>query len=197
MNYGDWKYSIGKVLRLFPGKTAGAIAKELGCSRTYAYKIQKELSTSGQLPGVEKRRGADGKERSVKRNVKQPLIPAVKDFGSDPASVQQTPAIRETTLKQHLPATHDTPKIEPFDFDTPSPVAARKNIEPSSSDLEREMNKMIYSLKKQISHYGQADRPYVLHRLKECLEIIEEEWEEAEQREPQNRQGVNCSKRDF
>ena len=79
MSYGDWKYCIGKALQLFPDKTPGAIAKDLECSRAYAYRIESELSTSGQLTKRKKRRGADGKVRSAKR----------KDKPSPPASPNQ------------------------------------------------------------------------------------------------------------
>jgi hypothetical protein len=71
LKYGDLKYIIKKALKRFPNKTAGAIAKEMGFSRTYAYQIEAELSASGQLTRPEKRKGADGRVRSTKRKNKQ------------------------------------------------------------------------------------------------------------------------------
>jgi len=67
LNYGDLKYCIEKALQMFPGKTPAVIARELGCSRSYAYRIDKELSASRQVKTGEKRTGVDGKERTVKR----------------------------------------------------------------------------------------------------------------------------------
>ena len=70
LKYGDWKYCIAKALRMFPHKTAGAIAKELGCHRSYVYRIEKELSTNRQLPKVDKKKGADGKTRKTNKESK-------------------------------------------------------------------------------------------------------------------------------
>jgi len=70
LKYGDWKYCIAKALRMFPDKTAGAIAKELGCHRSYVYRIEKELSTSGQLTKADKKKGADGKTRKTNKESK-------------------------------------------------------------------------------------------------------------------------------
>jgi hypothetical protein len=72
LNYGDLKFCVEKALKRFSDRTPGAIAKDLGCSRTYAYKIESELSTSGQLTKRKKRRGADGRVRSAKRKATQP-----------------------------------------------------------------------------------------------------------------------------
>jgi len=99
LNYGDWKYCITKALILFPGKTAGAVAIELGCGRSNAYKIQKELSTSGQLHNVEERIGADGRKRSVKRNSKQPDLTPFEESGSTPICNQQVDGIVRTQSK--------------------------------------------------------------------------------------------------
>ena len=74
LSYGDLKYCVEKALRLFLDKTPGAIARDLGCSRSYASKIGKELSTSGQLTVPETRKGADGRVRSVKRNAKKSTV---------------------------------------------------------------------------------------------------------------------------
>jgi len=67
MSADDLRFAIEKALKLCQGITPGVIAKELGCHRSYAYKIEKQLSTSRQLDKPDKRRGADGKERSSKR----------------------------------------------------------------------------------------------------------------------------------
>jgi hypothetical protein len=69
LSNGDIRFCIEKALIRFPDLTAGAIAKELGCGRSYAYEIENELSASGQLPEVEQRIGADGKVRSAKKKV--------------------------------------------------------------------------------------------------------------------------------
>jgi hypothetical protein len=71
LSSGDIRFCIEKALKRFPDLTAGAIAVELGCSRSRAYEIENELSASGQLEIPEKRTGADGKVRSVKRENKK------------------------------------------------------------------------------------------------------------------------------
>ena len=71
LSYCDLKYCIDKTLNRFHDLTAGAIAKILGCSRSYVYKIKKELSASGCLPDVRQRRGANGKTYRVKQRVEQ------------------------------------------------------------------------------------------------------------------------------
>ena len=70
MKYGDLKYAISKALGLSEGKTAGAIAKELGYTRSYVYRIEKELSTCGQLTDQGAKQGADGKVRKTTRKAK-------------------------------------------------------------------------------------------------------------------------------
>ena len=175
LSCGDWKYCISKALRLFPGKTPGAVAKELGCSRSYAYKIDKELSTSGQLPDLEKKVGADGKERSVNRKAKQSTVVPAKE--SDSAPVPAPPSKKETATSEPKP--QDSPKNDaPFVFVNTTPVAPMKSIKPSSPELESEMNKTIYNFRRQLSHHRQEDCPYVLYRLREFLEILGEEWDE-------------------
>ena len=66
---GDLKDCIKKAIALFPDKSPGVIAKELGCSRAYASRIDKEVSTSRQVNTGEKRHGTDGKKYPAqKRN---------------------------------------------------------------------------------------------------------------------------------
>ena len=88
MRYSDWKYCIGKALRLYPHKTAGAIAKELGCHRSYAYKIEHELSTMGQLVKTDKKCGADGKVRTTQPKSKKPPAPIENVDGDAPSTGQ-------------------------------------------------------------------------------------------------------------
>ena len=78
LNGNDLKLCITKALRLFSDKSPAVIAQEIGCSRSYAYKIETELSTSGQLEKAEARQGADGKVRAVKKKAK-PARKAVSD----------------------------------------------------------------------------------------------------------------------
>ena len=106
---GDLKYCIVKALRLFPDKTAGAIAKELGCGRSYAYRIESELSPRGQLTGNEKRRGADGKERSVKRKVKQSPATVLEQPDGNPKSNQQVVDTSATIPETSKPVISEPP----------------------------------------------------------------------------------------
>ena len=69
-------------------KSPGVIAKGIGVKRSYVYKIEKQLSTSGQLKIPEKRLGLDGKMRSTQRKT------AVKQKRED---------IAEETQKQEPP----------------------------------------------------------------------------------------------
>jgi hypothetical protein len=71
LKHGDLKYCIVKALKRFTGLTAGAVAVELGCSRSYANEISKELSDNGQLETPDKRIGADKRARSSKREGKK------------------------------------------------------------------------------------------------------------------------------
>ena len=84
----DLEHSIEKALKLFPEKSPPEIAGGIGCSRSYVYKIEKKLSTSGQLKIPEKRLGLDGKMRSTQRKT------AVK---------QKREGIAEETQKQEPP----------------------------------------------------------------------------------------------
>jgi len=127
LKHGDLKLCIGKALRLFPDKTAGAIAKELGCGRSYAYRVATELSPWGQLNRAEKKRGADGKVRSTKRKPKQsivrkpkwkpPIIADLEGFYIAPISDQPNENVLETTPEQV-----DYPAVE-YDADGNAPPA--------------------------------------------------------------------------
>jgi len=62
LRYGDLQYCVEKALKRFSEQKPEAIAEVVGCSRAYAYRIQKELSTStsrrnegGQSQSFEKR----------------------------------------------------------------------------------------------------------------------------------------------
>ena len=81
LRYGDLKYAIGKALELSEGKTAGAIAKELGYTRSYVYRIEKALSTCGHLAKSDTLIGASGKTHFKKKSVKKRQKPSqeVKD----------------------------------------------------------------------------------------------------------------------
>ena len=181
LSKNDLKVCIRKVLLLFPDRTSGAIAEMLGRSRSYVYEIEKELSASGQLPSVEKKVGADNKERSTKRKTKQPTVTSVEKSANDPVSEQENPtplnipAGVSLNLAKGIVVDNENDNT-PFGFETTPPVAIAESIKPSSPELEREMHKTIYDFRKQLSHHRQEDRPYVLHRLKEFLEILEEEW---------------------
>ena len=60
-----------KALKRFPEQTPGATAKQFGFSTSYTYEIADELSASGELPVMNKRRGANGKMYAVKMRVEQ------------------------------------------------------------------------------------------------------------------------------
>ena len=89
MRHNDWKYCIGKALRLYPDKTTGAVAKELGCPRSTAYRIESELSQMGQLARADKKRGADGKVRTTQPKSKKPST-SVANTDGDPSSTEQS-----------------------------------------------------------------------------------------------------------
>jgi len=153
MSYGDWKYCISKALRLFPDKTPGAVAKELGCHRSYAYKIEKELSTSRQLPSVEERVGADGRKRSVKRKVKQPAVAPMDDIT---VSDQQAIENLETMVEQNDPAPQED------------------SIELPSPELIEKMDRMESYCRKMIRGCCQMnDRSYIIRRVGELLKKME------------------------
>jgi len=102
LSYGDMKYCVKKALLLFDGtKTAGAIAKELGCHRSYAYRIRKELSTCRQLPDEAERLGADDKECSDESKVEQPSIPDENDDILEATSETGTYSVEQSFLAQH------------------------------------------------------------------------------------------------
>ena len=61
MSLGDLKYAITKVLELYPNRTAGWVAKTSGYTRSYVYRIQEELTKSGQLDKAKEQVGADGR----------------------------------------------------------------------------------------------------------------------------------------
>jgi hypothetical protein len=63
---GDKKFCITKAILRFPETTAGTIAKELGCGRSYVYRIKADVSPGVHVDG-EKKLGADGKMYSAKK----------------------------------------------------------------------------------------------------------------------------------
>ena len=190
LSYGDLKYCVEKALRLLPDKTPGAIAKEIGCHRSYAYKIEKELSTCRQLTEVEKREGADGKVRSVRRKAKKSTIappskPSKKPFVAQPTiappevsdSIPKPDAPndkREATSEPPKPIPQDDPESDaPFEFDTPPPVVQVEAYKPASK-LEVRMNGAITFLRDIASLWlEQDDRRYIVHRLKEYITELE------------------------
>ena len=176
LSYGDLKYCVEKALQLFPGKTPGAIAKDLGCHRSYVYRIEKELSTSRQLTGEETRVGADNKKRSVKRKAKQPIIAPAE--ASDSVPVSDPPSKkRETSSKQNAPTSPDASENGAlFDFETTAPVAPVENIKPSSPDLEKEMDKVLSDIQYKVAFWHRSgDRAYIFHRIREGLDKLEAE----------------------
>jgi len=179
MSYGDWKYCVGKALKLFPDKTPGVVAKELGCSRSYAYKIEKELSTSGQLSSPKQRRGADGKKRSVKRKAKQRPVASVKEPGSEPVLNPPKNETQGTESKQNAPTPEDNPNNEaPFVFDAPSSDAVLEAVKPSSPDLEEKVDGMCEYFRNKLAYCRQKeDRLYIRYRLNELVKEIEAIWE--------------------
>ena len=201
MNYGDWKHCIGKALILFRDKTPGAIAKEIGCHRSYAYRIEKELSTSRQLPKVEERVGADNKKRPVRRNAKKSNVAPPSEPAKKPAVAPPTGALpeapdsipkselpddkREATTKPPKPTLQDAPDNN-APFEPPTPATPVENIEPSSPELERKTNSIINYIRSTLSEWGKErdDRRYILHRIKEYIKDIREE--EADKTTPSN-----------
>jgi hypothetical protein len=193
LNDDDLKYCIAKALLIFPEKTAGAIAKEMGCGRSHAYRIQKELSRKGQLPEVEKRRGADNKERSVKRKVKQPPKTATKQSGNDPISDDQSKkktnsapvAIKEPASvpvpdrqcdeNGMLPDQNNTiPQDVP---EVVTPVEAAENIQPLTPGLVGDMDSLESYCRELIrEHRQREDRVYIAHRIKEFAKCVEKQY---------------------
>ena len=175
MSYGDWKYCVGKALLLFPGKTAGVIAKELGCSRSYAHKIQKELSTCGQLPRVETRIGADNKERSVQRKIKQSIVSPVEEIDHEPM-FDLPDNRRKATSKQDRQTSHDAPNVA-APVEVVIPIEPGEDIKPTTSSLEKEMDHVESYCRELIrDHRQRDDRSYIAHRVKELLKKMETEW---------------------
>ena len=76
MSFGDMKHAIANILKLYPNKTPGTIAKATGYSKTYVYRVHDKLTESGELEKPEKRVGGDGKEYPVKRAGKQTPKPS-------------------------------------------------------------------------------------------------------------------------
>ena len=200
LSSGDLKYCIEKALRLFPTRTPGVIAKDLGCHRSYAYKIEKELSTSRQLTEVEEREGADGKKRSVKRKGKKttvvpPSEPANKSAVAPLEETDNKPKSdppndkREATSEPVKPIPLDASENnEPFKFDIPSPVAPVEDIAPSSPELERKTNSIINYIRSTLSDWGKEpdDCRYILHRIKEYIKCITDLEAEADKTTPSN-----------
>ena len=164
LSHGDWKHCVSKVLLLSQGKkTPGAVAKELGCPRSTAYRIEKELSQTGQLPKVEKRRGADGKERSTTRKVKQPSKIDVKPFEPHVSKSHSIDSV-EKIEGQDQQAPQGCGGIVPFDFETTTPVKVEENIKPPSSPgLDKEINDVLDNLTliAQRHSHRRGDRIYI------------------------------------
>jgi ParB-like chromosome segregation protein Spo0J len=59
LKHGDLKYCIVKALKRLTGLTAGAVAKELGCGRSYAYRIAEEVSPRGHSTSEDDERNPD------------------------------------------------------------------------------------------------------------------------------------------
>ena len=182
LSYGDWKHCVSKVLLLSQGKkSAGVVARELGCSRSYVHKIQKELSTSGQLPEVEKRIGADNKERSTKRKTKQPTVTSVEKSASDPVSEQENPTPQDNPAEVSLNlakgvVVDNENDNTPFGFETTSPATVKENIKPSSPELVKNVDGMCTVFRNKIANFRQRkDRLYILYRLKELVRETEEQ----------------------
>lgn len=63
---GDVRKSIEIALTKFPEKTQEQISQQVGCSRDYVSKVQKELVTNHKLTLPATRKGKDGKSRPTK-----------------------------------------------------------------------------------------------------------------------------------
>ena len=100
LNRHDIKYCVVKALKRFPDKTAGAIARELGCSRSHANEVRLQLSACGQLPAAKKRIGANGKTYPVKPKAKTLPATALKKSDGDSTTEQPSGKSSEKTSKQ-------------------------------------------------------------------------------------------------
>ena len=90
LNSKDLKFCIKRALKRFPDKTAGAVAKELGCSRSWAYEIEQQLSGTGQLKRPDKKQGADGRVRKTAKEVSSAPKTAPKKSDKQNDEVSQT-----------------------------------------------------------------------------------------------------------
>jgi len=103
MTRGDLRLCIKKIASRFPDKSPGVIATMLKRSRSHVSEIISELSATGHVPVVEKRRGRDGKEYSARRKVKQP--PEVLLEESDSATL---PALQSSDSSNAAPETFES-----------------------------------------------------------------------------------------
>jgi hypothetical protein len=99
LNSRDLKLCITKAIKMFPDKTAAVIAKEIGCSRSYAYEIENQLSASGQLERPKKRTGVDGRKRTTTK--KQPASGETDEPVASPTAQPEN--------EDHKPATSSGP----------------------------------------------------------------------------------------
>jgi len=68
MNDDDVKYAIKKAFIRFPDKSLRWMVKEVGGSLGTVHKIKNEMIQNGELQGVEKLVGLDGKEHTARRS---------------------------------------------------------------------------------------------------------------------------------
>ena len=102
---GDIKLCIKKTLKRFPDKTAGAIAKELGCNRSYVYRIENELSPRRQLNAKTTKVGADGKIRSTAKKAKKSTEIVPNEPVDDPFVDQDGVSLTSTVDVTEAPGT--------------------------------------------------------------------------------------------
>ena len=123
MSRGDLRFCIEKTVARFPDKTPRVIAEMLGCSRSYASEIMRQLSASGNVEIPEKRVGKDGKEYPTQRERRtqqqstdgseKTSNPALDNQGDDMREeVPEQVAVENVTADTIVTESSDTP----FDF---------------------------------------------------------------------------------
>ena len=133
----------------------------------------------GKEKGKDKKEEKKEKNENEKKNKKEKQEPVTSPPASSEASdddpLFDLPSEQKETTPE--PATPQNTKKVATPTVSTSRKASVEKVAPSSSDLEREMNKTISNFRREISHHHHEDRPYVLRRLQEFVEIMEEEWD--------------------
>jgi len=186
----------GVSLKLGKGiNTNEEVAKRADVSHDTVRKVERILEKAGKKEVVEAinalRRGDEGfsidgvyqKYCAKKKPAKSPPAPTPK---SESKPVLNPPkSKKESILKQDNSTPQDIPKVEPFDSDTPSPIAVEESIKPPSLDLKLKVESAVSYIKDHIVSVWQEkdDHTYIVHRIREYLKTVEEGDKNASQEE--------------